>query len=119
MVLNSLLDNDGLWVLLFVSLGVERKGGTIQNSLLTITESVICWVDFPVVISLLLFTWCVVSVSLSVHRSGTWIISNKSSPNRVKHILGALKPLRGHTEIVGFLILDMLWPVVFAAKSVP
>ena len=100
-----------------MSLGVESEGGTVQNSLLAISESVICWVDFPVVISLLLFTWGVVSVSLSVHRSGTRIISNKSSTNWIKHILSTLKPLGWHTETVGILVLDMLWPVVLAAKS--
>lgn len=118
LVLDSLLDNDGLWILLLVSLGMECKSSTIENSLLTITKSVICWLEFPVIVSLLLLAWSVVAVSLSVHRSGGWVLSNECSSNWIKHILGVLKPLTWHTEVLSCLVLDMLGPLVLAAESV-
>lgn len=117
LVLDSLLDNNGLWILLLMSLGMECEGSTIENSLFSITKSVICWLEFPVIVSLLLLTWSVVAMGLSVHRSGAWIISNEGSSNWIKHILGALKPLTWNTEL-NVLVLNMLWPFVLAAESV-
>jgi hypothetical protein len=118
-VLYSLLDDHGLGVLLLVSLGVEGKRRTIQNSFFTITKSVVCWVEFPVVISLFLLSWSVISVSFTIHGSGVWIISNKRSSLWIKHLFSTFQSLTWNSEFHSLfttLSLNMLWPFILSTE---
>lgn len=112
-VLYSLLDDDGLRVLLLVALWVQSKSGSIEHPLLTIAESVISWVELPVVVSLLLLSWRIISMSLPVHSSCRWVISDEGTSNWVEHLLGALETLAGHTEF-HLATLSFLGPIILS-----
>jgi hypothetical protein len=115
MILNSFLNDHGFWILLLVSLGVESKSRSIQNTFFAITESVVCWIEFPVVFSLFLLPWGVVAVGFSIHSGGAWIIGDKSSSHWVKHFFCALETLRWNTKF-DLTALSMLWPLVLSAE---
>ena len=96
-------------------LGVESQGSAIEDSLLTVSESVVRWIKLPVVIPLLLLAWSVVSMGLPVHRSGAGILGDKGSADWVEHLLGALEALGWHAELDVWV--GMLWPVVLTAET--
>lgn len=115
LVLDSLLNNDSLGVLLLVPLCVESESCSIENSLLTVAESVVCWVELPVVFSLLLLTWGIVSMGLSVHGSGRGVVCNECSSNWVEHFFGALEALGWHTKLIA--LVHVLRPVVLSREA--
>ena len=119
MILDSLLDDHGLGILFLVSLGVKSESCTIQNSFLTITKSVVCWVEFPVIISLFLFSGSVITVSFTIHGSGRWIISNKSSSLWIKHLFCALQSLTWNSEFhsgLTALSLNVFRPLILPTE---
>ena len=93
MVFDGFLDDDCFWELFFMSLIMKSEGSSIQNFLLSETKSMLSWVEFPVIVSVLLFTWSVISVSLPIHSRGSWIVSHKSSSHRVKHFFSIFESL--------------------------
>ena len=115
LVLDSFLDDDGLGILLLVPFSVKSKGCAVKDSLFTISETVVCWIEFPVVLSLLLLTGCVVAVGFSVQCRSRWIISHECSSNRVEHLFSVLEALAWNTELGVFL--DMIWPFVLATET--
>jgi hypothetical protein len=98
MIFNSFLDDDSFWELFLMSLIMKSEGSSVQNFLFTETETVFCWVKFPVVVSVLLFPRSIVSVSLPVHSRSYWVISNKSSSHWVKHFFCIFESLRRDTK---------------------
>ena len=75
-----------------VSLIMESVTSSVQDSLLSIAESVALWVEFPVVISVLLLTRGKVSVSFSVHISDNFFL-RLANAERVDHFFSAFKVL--------------------------
>lgn len=67
MILNRLLDDGGLWEGLFDSFAVEGEGGSVEDSLLSISKPMLCLVEFPIVLSILLLAWLEIAVCLSIH----------------------------------------------------
>ena len=67
LVFNCLLYNCCFWELVFISLSMECHGSSILDSLFTISKHMSIWVEFPLVISVFLFTWLIVSMGLLVH----------------------------------------------------
>lgn len=112
MVFHSLLDYHSFWELFFVSLVVESQGSTIQNFLFTETESVIGWIKFPIIVSIFLFSWGVVSVSLSVHGGGHWVISDMCPSHWVYHLFSIFKSCWWNTISYIWVSLYLVRPVI-------
>jgi len=66
MIFNNLLNNGGLRIRLLGSLRVESGSSSIENLFLLIAKHVVFRGELPVVFSVLLFTWCKISVSFSI-----------------------------------------------------
>ena len=111
MILNRLLYNDCLWEVLFKTLIMESHGSAIQNFFLTVSEDVLRWFEFPLVVSRLLLSRCIVAVCLLVHLMHLLVIADKGSAHRVQHFFGVLKALAGHTKRMSS-ILDSFRPLV-------
>ena len=98
MIFHSFLDDDSFWELFLMSFIMKSEGSSVQNFLFTKTESVFCWIEFPVIVSVLLFPWSIISVSLPVHSRGNWVISNKSTTHWVKHFFCIFESLWRDTK---------------------
>ena len=91
MVFNSLLDDGCFWELVLISLGMKGHGGTVFNSLFSISEYVSIWVEFPFVVSILLFSWLEVSMSLLIHVFNCLVIVSESTTHWVDHVFCAFE----------------------------
>ena len=91
MILNGLLYDCCFWELVLISLSMESHSSTIFNSLLTISENVGIWVEFPFIISVFLFSWLKVTMGLFVHFLNSLIIIHNCTSHWVNHILSTFK----------------------------
>ena len=81
------------------------------NSLLTISENMGIWVEFPLVIHILLLAWLEVTMCLFIHFLNSSIIILEGSTHWIDHIFGTLKTCAWDTEFHGALI-TLLWPFI-------
>jgi hypothetical protein len=97
---------------------MESTGCSIKDFLFSITKAVLCWVNFPIIVSFFLFTWCIISVSLFIHGVYLWIILNKCSIHWVEHFFCALKPACWYTKSVLLTCLsNLLWPFILSSVT--
>ena len=121
LVLDNLLNDDGLWEAFFRSLRLDGLGRSVEESLLAIAEGVLEDVTAsvsdlrvrPVVVSSPLLAGAVVSVCFLVHL-GSFSFFFKTASHGVQDFLGRhlLDDLCGHSEGV---ILLATGPVLVAA----
>lgn len=113
MVFNSFLYNCCFWELVFIPLCMKGHSSTIFNSLLTISKYMGIWVEFPLIVSVFLFTWLKVTMGLLIHFLDSSIIILHSTSYWVDHIFGALKASWWHTKF-HFTIFGLGWPFVLS-----
>lgn len=116
MILDSLLDDDGLGILLIVPLIMESHGGSIQYLFLAISEAVLLRCELPFVFSSLLLAWGIVAMRFSVHCVHLFVLVDMGSSEWEEHFLGTFQAGRGHTEYDG-TSLGLLWPVIFSGET--
>ena len=61
------------WKTRFKSLIVNRHSSSIKKTLFSITKSMLCFINFPVVTSTSLFSWSKITMSFGIHLSNVFI----------------------------------------------
>lgn len=89
---------------------MDGLGSSIQHFLFSIPKPVVLWIEFPLVLSVLLLSWGEVSVSLSVLR-GVFVSLRLTSSVRVEKLLGVDDSLGGHSEL-HLTVLGLSGPVI-------
>ena len=110
LILDNLLHNYSFGELFLISFGMKCLGSTVQDSFLCIAKTVIFCVKLPVIISILLFAWSKVSVSLSVHLSNLLGFSH-ASVSWIDHVFSILKSFAWETKFV-VATLHLCRPVI-------
>lgn len=103
MILNGFLDDHRFGEVFLEPLIVEGHGCSVQDFLLSIAETVIAWVELPLVVPGLLLSWCVVTVSLFVHLVHLRVLADEGTAHWINHFFGAFKATCGYTEGMGSL----------------
>lgn len=112
LVLNGFLDDDRLWEVLLWSLIMDGHGSAVEHLLLAETETVLAWVEVPVILPLFLLAWVEVAVGSLVHVVELGVVVSWIS-FRIEDFLGVHQALCVHSEGVGALVVDLFFgPVV-------
>lgn len=91
MVLNGFFDDHGFGEVFLESLVMESHGRSVQDFLLSVAETVITWVEIPVVVSCLLLPRCVVAVSPFVHLVHLGVVADEGTAHWINHFFGIFK----------------------------
>lgn len=114
MILDTLLHDDGLRILFLLPITLKSQSSSIQDLFLGITESVITWVESPVVVSVTLLAWSEVHVSL--HVESVRVLVDLSTSSWEDHVLGTFESSCRKTEL-SLTAGSLLWPIVLAGKA--
>lgn len=109
-IFDSLLNDNSFWELFLWSFMVDSLSSSIQNFLFSVTKSVTRWVQLPVVVSILLFSWSKVAMSLSILSLELFLLGNSSS-KWVQKLLSIDESGSWNTEF-HFALVSLVWPVI-------
>ena len=87
----------------------------IQYFFLSVPKSMISWIKVPIVISLFLFTWCKISMGLSIHLLNILTFFVGSALN-IQYIFSIMHALRWNTKS-NRSIISLLWPTVVSWET--
>merc|ERR1712160_144686 len=76
----------------------------------------LCWIKFPLIVSLFLFSWIVVAVSSFVHFMNLRVFANMGSSHWIYHFFGTFKARSWYTKSNG-AAMSLFRPLITSSEA--